>query len=717
MIGPTVSGQLCINYVSEHLTGRSVFYDICSTPDLSLSDTDDTVGRLGNDISFEFAREMYVVTGNKAYAKHMDRFLLKKSFCWSVDDLLPSCFYVLAENDVPSVDNLPDIFSTYRCVLSLVVQKQSILDYYVVRTIPAHPSSRNQRPSLSTRDENGVCIRILRAFVLGLYPHSESLSRVLFTFDTRASLYGYLWKMLAADAKTQREFLCSVENVILLSFFEYMVYCTYTYCPCEFRCIFFCGLDTVSGRNVLKTCKHICNGVRESWSKCLVGMHNQGYDYLNILCGKALDKCKRLCKKDHVHSERRVGSFPVVVNPVSYRCFLYKSLGDSFVANLKKRQFCGVFVRGKGGSSLTDTYTRYVHDVTLLALKQPRLSLFKEYLVSFDFGIMKHFPYLHGCELTYLIHAFGSCYSSRNVALVYYIQNSFYWDLLPRVFFEKQWELYIKIRSVNQYQADLLRYWFVCVKCSVIYKKIKVDVRLNVDDMSKRTCSLCGKDDSVVQIDMIGKILHICDNRYIMNTDCVLFDRQFLLGVAENMRSVRYFQSGKYATDLHQNTPLLLRHAEMLTSYLFSLKRKGFSSLRAYVNVQSLHPFQYVQTLYTSEAYLHTSRVARVYLTIFNQYPHWRVTSMVQPRIALPDASDVDKCRDFDDSVLKTHCFLCRSRHVEFHWRTFDIVLMCHRNIALCQKHNDVYQDLCLSSLLDWHTISAVLRFEVLGRK
>jgi hypothetical protein len=689
--------------------GRQIFHVI---HERQASLRDGAMGLVHDLGTYRRVKEQYNVALDSHIASMMDRYLFYEGVSCCGADGTPLELCVLEPCDVPSVENLPDLGGVCRDILSMIIDRDSLLQYYMIRVIPFHPMSRTQRPTKVARCETSICVHVIRAFLLGVYTYSASLARILFSFQNRASIFGLMWNLMAGDASKHVDFFNKYDYIVYVSFFEYLVNFSSLCCPCEFEQIFGYGPSTHRGKMAVQSCRNICNGARESWSnyiKCGDGDH---LAYLNDLCSHAFEKCKRICKKDVRGGG--AGVYGASLRPLvklrsegSAQCRVVKlQTGLSYTC---RRPMLSPSIRIKNGYNLLESYYRYVHYTTYLALRVERFSLVKGLIRNVNPVLLKTMPYIHGYELSHLLSAFGSEFASVDITLMYYIQNVLHWEHLSEHECRRQYSVYMKMRSVNKFWADMCRFLYVCITCSVNARDLRNSCRLDVENVLLRVCCGCGRSDTVVRIDMIGKALLVADKRYFAIFRDTVVDMDRLRAVGNSLSSYQYVNSGNYAHDLHVNTATLCKHARDLVEYRHSMdiSKQGLFTCMENIGCR----LSFVSCLRDDSA----TRVpvsyedALVNLTYFNLYPHLMSTSFVAPRIRVPDPKDITGTASFNAAVLARRCIGCRSKSIECVRRTFDLVLMVHRDMALCQKHSEILEKYCAPDCVDWYAVSSIL--------
>lgn len=388
---------------------------------------------------------------------------------------------LLPESDVPQYSTLPDItrFIQHSFTTS---QAPGIIVYYMQLLSPLKRKSRTRRgtPAVASCPvEASICLNLIQATLLGLYPRSSKQP----LWQTRVAIVGCIYKLHTSAFQTQCKFLTASHDLLRLCFTEYLLNVRADFCPVENS-----FLTQQAGFLVQydAACITVCDYVRQTCVQSTVW----GWEHINSVSLTSLDRISRMCRTR-------------VIPPITY------------------------------------TQTNNI-DTTQLQK-----------------ALTEHVVYTESSAST--------CVTQRDA-----IHQTLRTHMLP-------WNMMIAQaeRTVANFTDSLFPILsvcekHVCVRCvlAVNNRVIQRISKLRMDTQTKRlTCANCNASDTVIQINMFGKLLCIRSQSYFCCQECTslhLYDPERPLMCTHNAAAVLLplFQSSSTPLALAMKTPALKQTAE-----------------------------------------------------------------------------------------------------------------------------------------------------------
>lgn len=640
---------------------------------------------------FDALGKCYRHTGDLRYALEIDRFLFYEGVVRQrglVDLPLEMC--CLERGDVPRVGTLPDILFDVRALIVWDESPSPTMTWFLARVLPCRRTCRARRPATTDARGARVCLWVVMAFVLGLYPHSFLVVWRLMPFALRASVYARVWALLAADVGTQARFLAEHDSLVQLALVECVFYLMCEYGPCELA--FFLGPDVPRAkRAIMAQCRNVCNGVRSSWDPAADGV---GFSRLEVLCRPALDKCRRVCKNLSARSgaERASPALPTRRKPPGGATSrVLAALGMSRCTSSMNVPS----VYRSRGASARDEVRGPMHQAVVIALRDYGVGTIRVATARIDPAVARTLPCVIHEELAHVLHAYGRG-SVDIVGLVafYYVQNTVYWVPLDAAAAARQLRRYRGMRARSVYQAEADRFCTLCVACSAAGGALFSETRLDLGDTTRRVCMRCARSDTVASVDMIGKLLAVGRHRYRAHFRAA--GGVSVAGAAalvEEGQCMRFQCTGRAALDILHNDALLREQLGATTLHaccelLDSASNAGPEPASPVADALSRADVVDADDLRTC-----TLRMA-TRVSVFDSNP---LTSRVY--IAPPRGSRDDE--DPDHSAPR--CTVCRSPAVARRVRCVDAIFMCTRDLFLCARDGEAHSIEFPADFVDWH--------------
>lgn len=645
---------------------------------------------------FDALGRSYRHTGDLRYALEIDRFLFYEGVVRQrglVDLPLEMC--CLERGDVPRIDALPDVLPDVRALIVWGASPSPTVTWFLARVLPCRRAGRVRRPATTDARGARLCLWVVMAFVLGLYPHSFLVVWRLLPFATRASVYARVWELLAAGVDAQARFLAEHDSLVQLAFVEYTFYLLCEHGPCELA--FFLGPDTARARRaVMAQCRNVCNGVRSSWDPAADGV---GFSRLEALCRPALDKCRRVYKNLSVRG--CTGSAPgappapllarrrppggatsrILVALGTPRCVSAMSVPSVY--------------RSRGAGARDQDARGPMYQSVVVALRDHGVDTVRKAAARIEPAVVRALPCVLREELSHVLHAYGrGGVDVAGLVAFYYVQNTVYWVPLDAAAAARQLRRYRGMCARSVYLAEAARFCTLCVVCSAVGGALFSETRLDLGDATRRVCMRCARSDTVASVDMVGKLLAVGRNRYRAHFRAA--GGVSVAGAAalvEEGQCLRFQCTGRAALDVLHNDTLLCEQLGAATLHaccelLGRASGAGPEPASPVADALSRADVVDVDDLRTCALRM----AARV--SVFDSNP-------LASRVYLAPSRGPRDDEDPDRSAPR--CTVCRSSVVARRVRCVDAVFMCTRDLFLCARDSEAHAIEFPAGFVDWH--------------
>ena len=195
--------------------------------------------------------------------------------------------FQLLPADVLQYDSLPDI-TRFICMSFASEKLEGIIAYYLQYLSPLRTKNRMRRTkhvSAQCHIESAICLDLIQATVLGLYP--RCCKRPL--FETRVSLVACLYSLKTSTLVRQNAFLLKAGNLLRMAFTEYLLNVRHDYCPVEHE--YLC-----QQAHYLENYDVACINATDAMRQACLQQNDWSWKELNDTTGNALDRIARMCR-------------------------------------------------------------------------------------------------------------------------------------------------------------------------------------------------------------------------------------------------------------------------------------------------------------------------------------------------------------------------------------------------------------------------------------
>jgi hypothetical protein len=199
----------------------------------------------------------------------------------------------LLSADALHYNSLPDL-TRFICMSFATEKFDGIIAYYMQYLSPLRTKNRLRRTKqvpARCHVESAICLNLIHATVLGLYP--RCCKRPL--FETRVSLVACLYDLKTSTLARQNAFLLKAGNLLRMAFTEYLLNVRQDFCPVEHN--FLCKQATY-----LENYDVACVNATDSMRQACLQQNNWTWKALNENTGNALDRIARMCRMSSSHS-------------------------------------------------------------------------------------------------------------------------------------------------------------------------------------------------------------------------------------------------------------------------------------------------------------------------------------------------------------------------------------------------------------------------------
>jgi hypothetical protein len=223
--------------------------------------------------------------GNQRAQHKIDSYLLM--YACSDTSETPIRFFQLLPADVLQYDSLPDI-TRFICMSFATEKLDGIIAYYMQYLSPLRTKNRMRRTkqvAAKCHVESSICLNLIQATVLGLYP--RCCKRPL--FETRVSLVACLYDLKTSTLARQNAFFLKAGNLLRMAFTEYLLNVRQDYCPVEHE--YLC-----QQAKYLENYDVACVNATDSMRQSCLQKNNWSWQALNDNTGNSLDRIARMCR-------------------------------------------------------------------------------------------------------------------------------------------------------------------------------------------------------------------------------------------------------------------------------------------------------------------------------------------------------------------------------------------------------------------------------------
>jgi hypothetical protein len=206
--------------------------------------------------------------------------------------------------DALQYNSLPDL-TRFICMSFATEKYDGIIAYYMQYLSPLRTKNRLRRTKqvpARCHVESSICLNLIHATVLGLYP--RCCKRPL--FETRVSLVACLYDLKTSTLARQNAFLLKAGNLLRMAFTEYLLNVRQDFCPVEHS--FLCKQATY-----LENYDVACVNATDSMRQACLQQNTWTWQALNENTGNALERIARMCRMSSSYSATvHVGRVPKI---------------------------------------------------------------------------------------------------------------------------------------------------------------------------------------------------------------------------------------------------------------------------------------------------------------------------------------------------------------------------------------------------------------------
>ena len=371
--------------------------------------------------------------GDRSTQRTIDRYLL---LCACENSISGRNLHslVMAEEDVPHYDTLPDI-TRYIPHSFTMVRDSGIIAYYIQLLSPHKRKSRTRRGTPVAAEcpvEACVCLNLIQATLLGLYPRASKQP----IWCTRVAIAACIHKLQTATLAVQRKFLAASHDLLRLCFTEYILNVRTDFCPVENA---FLVKQAMFLPNYDAACITLCDYIRQT----CVQSKTWSWAHINTVALSSLDRISRMCRT------RLIASTPT------------HTLGNIQISD--------------------------IHEAMQAHVVYPD-------------------PNIQGCM------------DHNNL-----IQHAVYTNMLPWNIIRAQTARIMANFELAFFPIMSICEKNICIKCvlSVNCRVLQRISKLRMDtNTTELTCANCNSHNTVVKINMLGKLLNIRNVSYFSCQEC-----------------------------------------------------------------------------------------------------------------------------------------------------------------------------------------------------
>jgi hypothetical protein len=193
----------------------------------------------------------------------------------------------LLPSDALQYGSLPDL-TRFICMSFSTEKLDGIIAYYMQYLSPLRTKNRMRRTKqvpARCQVESVICLNLIQATVLGLYP--RCCKRPL--FETRVSLVACLYELKTSTLERQNAFLLKAGSLLRMAFTEYLLNVRQDFCPVEHN--YLC-----QQANYLENYDVACVNATDAMRQSCLQQNNWSWKSINENTGNALDRIARMCR-------------------------------------------------------------------------------------------------------------------------------------------------------------------------------------------------------------------------------------------------------------------------------------------------------------------------------------------------------------------------------------------------------------------------------------
>jgi hypothetical protein len=245
---------------------------------------------------------MCLKRGHKSIQRKIDKYLI---LCACENSLSGQALHNMEVDisDVVHYDTLPDL-TRYFPFSFTMTREPGIIAYYIQLLSPLKRKTRTRRGSPAAPlcpIEACVCLNIIQASLLGLYPRSSKHP----LWRTRVAIAACIHKLQTSSFETQKQFLMLSHDLLRMSFTEYIMNVRNDFCPVENE---FLMRQAPFLQNYDTACATVCDHVRQT----CVQSGSWSWAHINSVCAASLDRISRMCRT-RVISPNTPNVFPTLL--------------------------------------------------------------------------------------------------------------------------------------------------------------------------------------------------------------------------------------------------------------------------------------------------------------------------------------------------------------------------------------------------------------------
>lgn len=203
---------------------------------------------------------------------------------------VPLSFFVTHHTLTPQYGTLPDLTRIIRSGIFTQNWKLSTFHILLQNSIPCLKKSRLFHTVFQSENPGTdvvACVNMLHGTLLGLYPDNTKYP----TFNVRTEIVGQLHGIMTSPLRKQQDFLHRNINIVRLSFMEYFVNVCTDFLPAEYE--YFSKIRGM--QEYFNICKSTCDNFRQETLQ-LSHFKQTDWPTLNAKALVLIDRCTRTCK-------------------------------------------------------------------------------------------------------------------------------------------------------------------------------------------------------------------------------------------------------------------------------------------------------------------------------------------------------------------------------------------------------------------------------------
>ena len=401
---------------------------------------------------------------------------------------VPLKWLVLPLTDAPHHTLMPDLGQIIHrvlardpipCALSAVVE-QSI------------PRFRHTSRSISYQDSQPVLISLVMGLLLGLY-HGSSVKKP--GFWTRSILFSRIHSLLVSTPEEQTSFCKHNEEIVLLASMEYLARVLQMHMPVQYRLLM---EEDSAAAGFFRRIPVLCDELRQWLDEYRHhGSEEEGFwEGIRLSCATRVERVSRL-KRSSCGAHQPIPSLNPAKNPT------------------------GTVHGSNGGQQQVTANANTCHPPTMVSRGDGRMAPTHGSVRGVAEACW-NVPVLHNATADeYRLLGLGLGLPG---AYIQHIQRSVQMFSLPGNLKRLQMERLEAAGPEGQRAAYLQSRWYICTHCMITNQKTQHhSTRLRLDTLSQRlVCATCLSPDSVVAVNMLGRIMVLYKTHYYLCPQCTL---------------------------------------------------------------------------------------------------------------------------------------------------------------------------------------------------